>query len=261
MSTEIRFTSGSFSEVAGDAQRLGGDIAAERDHGAGRPRGPLGPQRVDVDLHVVGRRVAPAEGTQPRSAFRSPGSRTPGSGHQAASGGEGELVAAGIDQRAVGSRWDRDRRPACLPCSCRAPEPRSWPQRRQRHRSVSRSISRYSVIGMRITGAHLPAPCRSAAGRPAAGGLELPAHGYPHGEETGLPITAGPCPPARPDVAVPQRVHRYLSPPAAAVAQRPCVPPDWAGEAPGSPSAPIATCGSGAQQHELEGGLVRLVFS
>src|ERR1700745_3022597 len=240
MSTEIRFTSGSFSEVAGDAQRLGGDIAAERDHGAGRPRGPLGPQRVDVDLHVVGRRVARRQvlGLDLRSAARAVELQDPAPGRVR---GEGELVAAGSDQGAVGLAGIAivDQR-AFLVVAARRAEvvaaaPAAPPLGFQvdleilGHRDAHHGAHYWPLSVSRRSPAAVVSNCQPAGTRMV---------------KNGPSITAGPCPCAPGRCCSSAYTGTSARPPRPSRSDR--VPPDWAGEAPGSPSAPIATCGSGA---------------
>src|SRR5579859_6818535 len=97
MSTEIRFTS---VPPSVDAHRFGGDVPTERDHRVGRARRPLRLERVDVDLHVVGRRMARGQVLRLDlgAAARAVELEDPAPGRVR---GEGELVAVRVDERTV----------------------------------------------------------------------------------------------------------------------------------------------------------------
>ena len=187
-----------------DAQRLGG---TSRPSGITVPGGRAAHWAFSASTsisHVVHRRMAGRQvlGLDLGAAARAVVLEDPAPGRV---GREGELVARRDRSAAGGSRADRGRRPACLPCSCRAPGRGRAPQRRHSHRSVAEVD--LEVLGHRdahqqsITGL-----CRSAAGRPPRWCRTASPAGT-RMVKNGPSITAGPVPRA-PGRLVDQGVHR-----------------------------------------------------
>src|SRR5207302_1568346 len=223
-----------------DAQRLGGDVPAERDERPGRARGPLRLERVDVDLHVVDRRGAGRRvlGLDLGTAARAVVLQDPAPGRV---GSKRELVAPGVDQRAVD--LDRiavvDQRallvvPAGRAEVLRAP-PASPPLGFQvdlqvlGHRDAHRRVHRSPLSVSRRSSAAVVSNCQPSGTRMV---------------KNGPSITAGPDPRA------PGRWLASAYTGVSACPPRPSrsslVPSASAGDAPTSPPLPRVTCGSGA---------------